>query len=97
MRLVEVETWRSAVETDLLANLLLKVGCSSLLHPLALTVGGVAKTSNLVFDSELVLVLHDDLSVQGLCHKLLAGHTFACKQAHIRILFVVCQIETVRC
>ena len=79
MRLIEVETWRSAIEADLLANLLLKVRSSGLFHPLALTVRGVAKTSNLVFNTELILILHDDLSVQGLRNKLLSGHTLAGK------------------
>jgi hypothetical protein len=79
MRLIEVEAWRSAIEADLLANLLFEVRSSGLFHPLALTVRSVAKTSNLVFNTELILILHDDLSVQSLRHKLLARHTLAGK------------------
>lgn len=96
MRLIEVEAGRRAVESDLLANLLLKVRSSRLFDPLTFTVRSIPQTCHLVFNSKLILVLQDGLSVQSLRHELFAGHTLACEQAHVGVLFVVRQVEAVR-
>ena len=95
--LVEVESGRGAVEADLLSDLLLEVARTRLVHPLALALGRVTEASYLILDTELLLVLHDDLSVQSLSDKLLAGDALARQQSNIWVLLGVVEIESVSC
>jgi hypothetical protein len=84
--LIEMESGRSTIETNFLAYLCLEVRRTSLLQPLRFAVGRVAETCDLVFDSNLSLIVHHNFSVHSLSHELFPRNTFACEEAHVRIL-----------
>lgn len=93
--LVEVEAWRSAVEANLLSNLLLEIRSTSLLNPLTLTVRVVLETGCLVLNTKLILVLHDNFTVKCLGNELLAWDALRCQQTHVWVLFRVVQVKPV--
>lgn len=77
--LVEVEPWRSCIETDSLTDSLLIVRGSSLFVPIAFSWGSIAHACNLILNSKILLVLVDHLFILSLHDYLLSWVTVASK------------------
>lgn len=72
MSLIEMEPWGGGIETNFFTNHLFIVRSSCLLLPFTIRVAGLSETSDLVFDSKSLLILHYHLSILSLGHNLLA-------------------------
>jgi hypothetical protein len=97
VHLVKVESRRCAIEADFLARLLLEVLGSCLLVPFTLSAGRVAQARDLVFNSNVRLVVYHSPIAKCLAHELLAGASFRGQQTNIWILARVNKIEPVGC
>lgn len=95
MGLVEMEPWGGGIEANFFANDLFIVRRSCLLLPFTIRVAGVAQTSDLVFDSKRLLILHYHLSVLSLGHNLLARVATAGQEAHVWIGSGIGQVKAV--
>lgn len=90
-----MEARRRTVESNLLSDLLFKVRCSSLLNPIRIASTGISEASNLIFNSEFLLIMQDSFAIESLSDKLLAGYALTSQESDIRVFLIVSQVEPI--